>query len=90
MKQPTKCQLKTLKALNPYVGKITYKDAASQLGVTEDAIKERMKRLKQRCPEIYQRFINLKKSMNEGQRAVNKASIIDPGTFKSLEIERKW
>ena len=90
MKKPTKTQLKTLQALNPFLGKITYKDASEILCVAETTIRNRMGRLKQRCPEVYQRFVKLKRELNEGQRKINRARITDPSRFKLLSFERKW
>jgi hypothetical protein len=57
-KCPTARQLHIMMLLNPYSGDSckTYEEVAEKLGVSHQAISERMRRLKIRCPNIYQRF----------------------------------
>jgi len=90
MKIPTKRQLEVLKVLNPYEGRTTYSEAARILGTTEQRIKEIMSRLKKRCPEIYNNYTAIKKILNNGQKKVNNADIIEPNKIKNLNVKEKF
>ena len=87
---PTKKQLAVLKALNPYVANTTYEEAAKELEISVSAVRDRMYRLKKRCPEIYEKFKQLHKNMSEGQEAVNKANIVDPKDFNYFNIKESF
>ena len=63
MKRPTKKQMELLLILNPFKFDRTYKDAAMLLGISESAVKNRMIRLKKRCPVVYERFRKIRESL---------------------------
>lgn len=63
--KPTKKQIQCLIALNPFEKKVTYQMAALALGISKTAVYFRMKSLKSRCPDIYRRFMKLKKFYNK-------------------------
>ena len=90
MIEPTKKQLEVLKTLNPFIGNITYEQAAKELGISRDAVEKRMRNLKKRCPEIYWKFRELRKKINEGQQAVSSAHKIDPDNFDFLNIKETF
>ena len=86
---PTVMQMELLLILNPYnhTKNYTYAQAAKVLNITEAAVTQRMACLKQRCPITYARFIQLKKDMNAGSRAIKQATNLDPAAFKYLKIK---
>jgi len=90
MKRPTKKQLELLLILNPYIEKISYKDAAVVLGVSESAVKKRLKILKSRCPDVYGSFMSVRRKLNNGQTRVDNAVIIDPKHLKYFNILEKF
>lgn len=64
-KRPTDRQLAVLFALNPFLKKTTYNDAAETLGISRAAVQHRMSNLKKRCPSMYQKFMELRKIFND-------------------------
>lgn len=58
---PTQRQLEILLTLNPLEYDRTYEDVAKILKVSEGSIQKQISRLKQRCPDVYQRFKKLRK-----------------------------
>lgn len=91
MKEPTKKQMKMLFALNPHRVDFneTFKEAAEELGVTEDAMKHMMMRLKQRCPEVYERFRNLRKMFKRDKEGLKNPLVLDPKDIEKLEEYNK-
>jgi len=83
-KEPTKRQLEVLLLLNPFVKKTNYTEIAKILGISKAGVQQRMCHLKKRCPSIYKKFWDLKKSMSKGQQAINKAYIADPVFIEEL------
>lgn len=63
--QPTEKQLELLLILNPYKKRTAYKQAAKELGINVSAVQKRMDNLKKRCPEIYKKFMLIKKDFNK-------------------------
>ncbi len=57
-KCPTARQLEVIVLLNPFDPERckTYDEVADMLGVTHQAVCERMKRFKERCPNMYRQF----------------------------------
>jgi len=87
---PTKKQLELLQVLNPYKRKMVYWEAAEILGVGLQAVKDRMFRLKRRCPEVYRNFKQLQKDMAAGQRALDRARTVNPEDFKYFDIKERF
>lgn len=87
-KLPTHKQLVLLFALNPYCSRTTYREAGQILGISENGVKSRMFRLKQRCPTVYINFKKICKNMIAGGRAINNAKCY--GSLENLNIKRKW
>lgn len=87
MKEPTKKQLEVLKALNPFRvdANETFEEAAKELGVSEIAIKIRMTNLKQRCPDVYETFRNLRKRFNQDKKRLKNPILLDPKVIEQLE-----
>ncbi len=87
MKEPTKKQLEMLNALNPFRVDVneTFEEVAEELGITENAVWEMMARLKKRCPEVYERFRNLRKKFNKDKEGLKNPILLDPETLKQLE-----
>jgi len=87
MKNPTKKQLEMLKALNPFRvdANRVYADAAQELGVTESEIKQRMMRLKERCPEVYESFRKLRIRFNRDKQQLKNPVLLDPKRIEQLE-----
>lgn len=83
-KEPTKRQLEVLLLQNPFVKKTNYAEIARTLGISKAGVQQRICRLKRRCPSIYQKFKDLKKSITKGQQAVNKAYVADPVFIEEL------
>ena len=61
--RPTRRQMELLLILNPLEFNRTYKDAAVLLKISESAVKNRMTRLKKRCPVVYERFRKIRESL---------------------------
>lgn len=77
-----------LYALNPYKDRrITYKDAAFNLGITEAGVAGAMMRLKKDNPYVYYRFKEITKRINIGERNMKNAKPTDP---KDLELYEKY
>ena len=91
MKEPTKKQLEMLKALNPFRedANETFAEAAKELGTTEEAIKLRMRSMKKRCPEVYERFFNLRKKFNKDKKQLKDPILLDPKIIEQLEQSGK-
>jgi hypothetical protein len=78
-------QMGLLNTLNPFLDhQVTYKEAALVLGVSETAIKRMMMRIKKNAPTVYLRFKQLRKKMNAGQRAIEKAARVEPRVLERL------
>lgn len=88
-KEPTGRQLEVLLLQNPFLKKTNYAEIARTLGVSKAAIQQRMCCLKRRCPSIYQKFRELKKTMSKGQQAINKAYVADPNSIEDLNSLNK-
>lgn len=83
-KEPTKRQLEVLLLQNPFVKKTNYAEIAEILGISKAGVQQRICHLKKRCPSIYQKFRELKKTMSKGQQAINKAYVADPDFIENL------
>ena len=90
MKEPTTKQMEILLTLNPFEGKTSYEKAAKELGISNTTLKKRVMRLKKRCPEVYEKFKNLQKELNQGQRAIDEATPLDPYDFEFLKMVERW
>ena len=88
-KEPTKRQLEVLLLQNPFLKKTNYVEIAKILGISRAGVQQRICRLKRRCPSIYQKFRELKKTMSKGQQAINKAYVADPNSIEDLNSLNK-
>ncbi len=91
MKEPTKKQMEVLFALNPHRVDInkTVKQVSKELGVSIYVVNERMRRLKERCPEVYEDFCNLRKMFNRDKRGLENPLVLDPKDIEQLEERGK-
>jgi len=72
-KPPTEKQTRLLLLLDPYRRDrcYTYAEVAGVLGISVDAVRQRMANLKKRCPHTHADFKESKAIMAGGKRAVN-------------------
>ena len=91
MKKPTRKQLEMLQALNPLKADAneTFKQAANELDISKSSLYDRMLRLKQRCPEVYGRFRELRKGINRTKRRLRNSVLLDPKIIEQLEQQDK-
>ena len=87
MKEPTKKQLAMLNVLNPFREDINgnFKEAAKELGISEVGMWKLMERLKERCPEVYEDFRNLRKMLNKDKRNIKNSIVMNPKDIEELE-----
>lgn len=87
MKESTKKQFELLKALNPFRedANETFEEAAEELGITKQAVKQTMQRLKERCPEVYSDFRKLRIRLNKDKRQIKNPILLDPKVIEQLE-----
>lgn len=83
-KEPTKRQLEVLLLLNPFEKKTNYAEVAKIIGISKAGVQQRICHLKKRCPSIYKKFWDLRKTMSKGQQAINKAYVADPNFIEDL------
>ena len=91
MKEPTKKQFALLNALNPFRvdANETFEEAAEELGITKQAVKQTMQRLKERCPDVYSDFRKLRLRFNKDKKGLKNPILLDPKVIEQLERSGK-